>query len=106
MQLQFYLVCNLMKSTERSEYSYIGLADFLFFFSGKSIKICLFVNFDFSRFDLRLFLSVQCISIVKRKANYTIEQQNCKGDETRDRLLISKMETNYQISQRNKWFTY
>ena len=38
---------------------------------------------------------VQCISIVKRKANSTIEQQNCNGDGKRDRLLISKMEINY-----------
>ena len=45
---------------------------------------------------------VQCNSIVKRKANSTIEQQKCKGREKRDRLLISKMEIKYQISQRNK----
>ena len=35
-------------------------------------------------------------------ANSTIEQQECKGDEKRDRLLISKMEFNYKISQQNK----
>ena len=38
---------------------------------------------------------VQCISIVKRKANSTIEQQNCNGHGKRDRLLISKMEIDY-----------
>ena len=43
--------------------------------------------------------------MVKRKANSTIEQHNCKGQEKRDRLLISKMEINYQISQRNKNLT-
>ena len=59
-------------------------------------------NFDFSRF----FFEVQCISIFKRKKNFFIEQQKVKGHEKRDRLLISKMETNYQISQRNKIFTY
>ena len=45
---------------------------------------------------------VQCISIVKRNANSTIDQRNCKGHEKRDQLLILKMEINYQVSQRNK----
>ena len=49
-----------------------------------------------------LTFQVQCISIVKRKTNSPIEQQKCKGHEKRDRLLISKMEINHQISQRNK----
>ena len=44
---------------------------------------------------------VQCIFIVKRRAKSIIELQKCKGQEKRDRLLISKMENNYQISQRN-----
>ena len=45
------------------------------------------------------FSQVQFISIVKRKANNsTSEQQNCKGQEKRDRLLILKMEMNYQIT--------
>ena len=44
-----------------------------------------------------IFFQVQCISIVKREANSTIEQQKCKGREKRDRLLISKMEINYQV---------
>ena len=46
---------------------------------------------------------VQCISIVKRKANFTLKRQTCKGHEKRDRLLISKLEIKYQISQRNKF---
>ena len=50
-------------SSERSEYSYIGLGDFLF--TGKSLKIC-------SR-------SVVIFRGFKRKANSTIEQQRCKG---------------------------
>ena len=49
---------------------------------------------------------VQPISIVKRKANSIIEQKKCKRQEKRDRLLISKMEINYQISQRNKNFAH
>ena len=42
----------LFKSNERSEYSYIGLADFfLFFFSGKVLKVsnnyrCAFIHID------------------------------------------------------------
>ena len=34
----------------------------------------------------------QCISIVKRETNSTIEQKNSKDHEKRDRLLSSKME--------------
>ena len=39
---------------------------------------------------LRVMNEVQCITIVKSKANSTLEQQ-CKDHETRDRLLISKI---------------
>ena len=60
----------------------------------------------FRGFELYFFFQVQSISFVKMKANSAIEQQNCKGHEKRDRLLISKMEFNYQISHRNKSFTY
>ena len=67
------LAQTIIKSNERSEYSYIGLAGLAFF---------------------------------KRKVNSTTEQQKCKGYEKRDRLLISKMEINYQISQRNKSFAF
>ena len=42
------------------------------------------------------------ISFVKKKANSGTEQQKCKGHEKRDRLLIAKMEFNYQISQGSK----
>ena len=59
------------------------------------------LSFDFPQFDFS-GKSVQCISIVKRKANSTIKQQKRKDYEKRDRLLISKMEINYQISQLNK----
>ena len=51
-------------------------------------------------------LTFDFFSFVKRKANSTIERQKCKGHEKPDRLLISLMEFNYQISQRNKNFTY
>ena len=60
------------------------------------------LKFDFSRFDFCFTLS----SLVKRNANYTIEQRNCKGHEKRDRLRVSKVEFIFQISQRNKNFTY
>ena len=53
-----------------------------------------------------LYFYVQCISIVTRKANSTIEQQNCKGHEKRDQLLVSKADFDFQTSQRNKNFTY
>ena len=45
---------------------------------------------------------MQCISVVKGKANSIIDQQKCEGHEKCDRVVISKMEINYQISQRNK----
>ena len=38
------------------------------------------------------------------KANSAIEQLKCTGHEKRERLLISKMEINNQISLRNKKF--
>ena len=62
----------------------------LFFFRKKSFLIF--------RGLTCVFFRVQCISIVVKKANSTIEQQKCKGHEKRDRLPISKMEINYQIS--------
>ena len=46
----------------------------------------------FSRFDLITFQ-------VKAKANSTVEQQKCKGLAKRDRLQLSKLELNDQISQ-------
>ena len=84
----------VLKSTELSEYSYIGLADFLCFFFQEKLKIC-----------SRSFLVFRCLTcdffsssvhfIFKMKANSTIKQQKLNGDEKRDRLLISKMEVNY-----------
>ena len=40
------------------------------------------------------------ILFVKRKANFSIEQQKCKGHEKLDRPLVSKIE--FKISQRNE----
>ena len=92
-------------NNEQIEHYYIGLADFFFvFFSGKSVKIC-------SR-SVSIFRGLTCsffsssVHFHKRKANSTIQKQKCKGHEKRDRHLISKMEINYQISQRNKSFAY
>ena len=99
-------VAEIFKSNEYSEDSYIGLADFfLFFFQEKVLK---FVHAHFLTFRGLTcdFFKVQRISIIKRKANFFIEQQNCIGHEKRDRLLILKMEINYLISQRNESFTY
>ena len=44
------------------------------------------------------------ISFVKRKAKFTIEQQKFKGHEKRDRILVSKVEFNFQIRQILKLF--
>ena len=91
---------NIITSNERSEYFFIGLADlFCFFFQEKVFKICSHSVLVFRRLVTCDFFKVQCISIVKRKASSFMEQQKCKGHEKRDRLLISKMEINYQISQ-------
>ena len=48
---------------------------------------------------------VQLNSFVKKKANSSIEQRNCKSYEKREWILISKMEINYQISQRNSFIS-
>ena len=49
---------------------------------------------------------VQFISFVKRNANFTIEQQKFKGHEKCNRYLVSKVEFNFQISQRNENLTF
>ena len=75
---------------------------FSFFFQE---KVCFFFTHKFAfflRFDRSFFIQVQFISFVKRKANSTIEQQKCKGHEKRGRLLVSKVDLNYQISERSK----
>ena len=43
----------VIESNERIEYSYISLADFLFFFSGKKSLNLFTLSLDFWRFDLR-----------------------------------------------------
>ena len=68
---------------------------FLKFYSGS--------NLFFRDLTSELFLSsVHFFSFVKRKANYIIEQQKCKRHKKRNRPLVSIMEFNFQISQRNK----
>ena len=51
------------------------------------------------------FSLAQFISSVERKTNCTIEQQKCKGHKNCDRLLVSNVDFNIQISQRNEKFT-
>ena len=67
-----------------------------------------FVQAQFS-FFLRLsfwfFFQFSSFSLLK-KANSTIEQHKCKVHEKRDRFHVSKVELNFQISQRNKNLTY
>ena len=55
---------------------------------------------------LKLKFNFHFISFVKRKANSTIEKQKLRGQEKFYRLLISKMEIDYQISQRIRSFAY
>ena len=45
-------------------------------------------------------------SVVKRKANSTIEQSKCRSHEKRNQILVSKMVFSFEFSQRNKKFTY
>ena len=85
-----------------------------------SYFLFLFVNFESFRFGFLkvqegvLFFAdsvlissqVQFFSLNKRKTNSTTEQRKCKGHAKRDRLLIAKMEFNYQIFLQNKVFTY
>ena len=49
---------------------------------------------------ITIYFQVQFIFFVKRKSNSTIEQQKC--NEKFDRHLVSKVEFNFQISQRKK----
>ena len=43
---------------------------------------------------------------LKEKSNYSIEQRKCKSDEKRDQFLISKLNFIYEISRRNKMFSF
>ena len=52
------------------------------------------------------FCDVHFIYFGKRQASATIEQQKCKGYEKRDQILSSKVEFNFQVSQRSKNVTY
>ena len=76
-----FIIIIIINSNERSEYSYIGLADF---FSGKSLKICSRLVLIYRGLTSDFFLSSSSICIVKRKANSTIEQQKCEGHENCD----------------------
>ena len=55
-----------------------------FWGGGKVPKVCPGSNF-FCDLTFDFFLS-EVISFLKRKANCTIEQQKCKGQDKRDRL--------------------
>ena len=48
------------------------------------------------------FISSVHFILFNRKPNSTIEQQKCEGHDKLDRLLVSNVEVNFQISQRNK----
>ena len=49
---------------------------------------------------------VSVVIIFFREPNSTIEQQKCEDHKKSDRLLVLKVDFNFQISQRNKKFTY
>ena len=86
---------SVIKSDERNEDSYIGLADFfLFFFSGKVLTIC-------SR-SILIFRSLTCDFFLSAVHFYCYKE----GKLHYRPLLVLKMEIIYQITQRNKFFTY
>ena len=70
----------------------------------KSLKIC--SGYIFFRFDFRSFPSLVQFHCYNRKANSIFEKRKRINHEKRDRLLVSKMEFNFQIFQRNIYFTY
>ena len=59
------------------------------------------LKFNFPLFGIR-FLEIQFNSTVKRKANSAIEQQMFNGHEKLDRLLVSLLEFQFQLSQQKK----
>ena len=83
--------------SERSEYSCIGSGHFIVFFSWKLVH----AQFWFFAVWHLISFELQFISFVKRKENSTMEQRKCKGHEKRDRLLVTKVVFNFQISLRN-----
>ena len=90
-----------LRVDERSSDSYKGRKYFFrIFFSGKVLKFVQAQIYFFCCLNFDFFL-VQFISFVKRKANSTIEPR-AERLEKRDRLLVSKLKSRFQISQRNK----
>ena len=78
---------------------------FLVFFSGKSLKNLITLNFDFSGFDLLFFFKLSAFTLLKRSQTPISNSKSLKV-RTKGSTLISKVEFNYQISQWNKIFTY
>ena len=64
--------------------------------------ICSGSNLLFRGFFLFHFCSVLCLE--EDKLYYRIAK--CKGHEKRDRLLVSEVEFNFQIFQRNENYKY
>ena len=69
------------------------------FFPEKVLKICSRSNLIFRGLSLDFTSS---FPLLKSRAKATIEQRKCKGHEKSDRFPVSKMDFNFQISQRNK----
>ena len=63
-----------------------------------------YAQFRFLRSDFCFFLA-HFLSFVARRANYNIAKRKYKGRAKNDRLLTSKIETNYHICQRIKIVT-
>ena len=79
----FVFFFRFLRINERSEDSCKGRCDFfVVFFSVKSLKNLITLNFDFSGFDLLFFFKL-CISIAEKKSNSNIKQQKCKSQDKR-----------------------
>ena len=95
-----------LKINERNEDSCIGRCDFFVcFFSGKSLKNLITLNFDFSGFDLLFLFKLSAFPLLKRSQTPISNSKSVKV-RTKGSTLVSKVEFKYQISQWNKIFTY
>ena len=96
---------SFIKSNERIKDSYTGLDclcffKILFFFQEKILK---FIHAQFWFFAVWLiFFKFSKFPLLKGKQNPLSISKTSKGHEKRERLLISKMEINYEISQCNQ----
>ena len=89
-------------------YKYLKVKVFLKKVGIKSLWRCHvgFYRFSQENVQAQIYFFPIWLSIFFKEGKLFIAQRKCKGREKRDRLLVYKMEFNFQFFQQNKKFTY